>query len=566
MTNINIKNKKNIKTIMALENKKSLVQFGYGYNEATSKQAGMLSFDASAQAIYVGDGEKANLVTSRVKDATYADNILTITKIDGSTHTLNFKDVASASGTMAAFNELKETIKNINDTIDALDSSYKEADKAINDKIGTGFDSTNTVAKAIEDAKSAAIAAGTVITESDDFITLESSVGENGATTYTIGTTNVAKATDLTDVSTLLAEVKVTAEAARTEDEVNAQINAKIDTLAGSETGSDDSGFVTVTVSTSKGEVSGVTVVGNDIASAATLAQVKGRVDTFLDTTGVADTVDTLKDIQDWINGEGVNATELASEIAKIDASYKAADTTLGNRIKAVEDDYLKSADKTELTNAINGVSIVANAAAVKTATDASLALKADASSVYAKSETYTKTEVDGLVAGANTNASNAESKAKAYADAIKVNGQAQSGQNITVSGINILVGGTGNNKDASVSYAIEDLYEKVGEAANAGVQSLSVDANSSNYASVDKSTGTVSLTIKKVALKDATESKTGVADAYDVKTSIATAKSEAISTVKGSEGDASTAETVAGAKAYADEQIAANALKWNIL
>lgn len=551
---------------MALENKKSLVQFGYGYNEATSKQAGMLSFDASAQAIYVGDGEKANLVTSRVKDATYVENVLTITKIDGTTHTLNFNDVASASGTMAAFNELKTTIENINDSIADLDSSYKAADKAINDKIGGEFNSTNTVAKAIEDAKSAAIAAGTVITESDDFITLESSKGDNGAITYTIGTTNVAKASDLSDVSTLLAEVKVTAEAARTEEEVNAQISAKIDALAGSASGNDASSFVTVTVATSKGEVSGVTVVGNDIASATELARVAGRVDTFLDSKEVAGVVDTLHEINEWMETTGANATDLATSIAEEASTRAAADASLSSRIKAVEDDYLKSADKTELTNAINGVSVVANAAAVKTTTDASLALKADASSVYTKSETYTQTEVNNLVAGANSNASTAETNAKAYADAIKVNGQAQSNQNITLSGVNILVGGTGTHSDASVSAAIEDLYTEVGKAANAGVQSLSVDANSSNYASVDKSTGAVSLTIKKVALKDATESKTGVADAYDVKTSIATAKSEAISTVQGAEGDASSAATVAGAKAYADEKIAENALKWNIL
>ena len=514
---------------MALENKKNLVQFGYGYNETTSKVAGMLSFDATAQAIYVGDGDKANLVTSSVKDATYADNILTITKIDGSTYTLNFNDVASAAGTMAAFNELKTTIKNINDSIDALDTSYKAADKAINDKIGGEFNSTNTVAKAIEDAKAAAIAAGTVITESDEFITLESTTGENGATTYTIGTNNVAKASDLSDVSTLLSEVKVTAEAARTEDEVNEQITTKIDALAGSASGKDASNFVTVTVTTSKGEVSGVTVIGNDIASAAELERVAGRVDTFLDSKEVGGVVDTLHEINEWMETTGVNATNLATSIADEASARVAADNSLSSRIKAVEDDYLKSADKTELTNAINGVSVVANAAAVKTTTDASLALKADASSVYAKSETYTKTEVDGLVAGANTNASNAESNAKTYADAIKVNGQAQTEQNITLSGVNILVGGDETHQSSSVSAAIEDLYDKVGEAIDAaGVTSVSVNADSSNYASVNNSTGAVSLTIKKVALADASITNTGVADAYDVKTSIATAKSEA--------------------------------------
>lgn len=497
---------------MALENKKSLVQFGYGYNDATSKQAGMLSFDASAQAIYVGDGNKANLVTSSVKDATYADNILTITKINGDTHTLNFKDVASASGTMAAFNELKTNIKNINDSIDALDASYKATDKAINDKIGGEFDSTNTVAVAIAEAKSIA-------------------------------------------------------DAARTEDEVNTQIDAKISALGGGGDDVDDSSFVKVAVTSSNGEVTSVTVTTTNIASAAILEQVKGRVDTFLDTNGVENTVDTLKDIQAWINGDGVDATELTSAIAAEAKLREDADSSLSNRIKAVEDDYLKNADKTTLQGNIDAVSAVANAAAVKTTTDASLALKADASSVYAKSETYTKTEVDGLVSTANSNASTAETNAKTYADAIKVNGQTQSNQEITVSGVNILVGGTGTHNTASVSAAIEDLYTEVGKAIDAaGVTSVSVDTNSSNYASVDKSTGTVSLTIKKVTLADATTTKTGVADAYDVKTSIATAKSEAISAVQGAEGDASTAATVAGAKAYADAQIEANALKWNIL
>ena len=569
---LSIINKKNKKYIIIMALDKSLVQFGYGYNEATSKVAGMLSFDASAQAIYVGDGEKANLVTSNVKDVTYVDNILTITKIDGATRTLNFSDVASAAGTMAAFNELKITIKNINDSIDALDASYKAADKAINDKIGGEFTSTNTVAKAIEDAKAAAIAAGTVITESDDFITLESSKGENGATTYTIGTTNVAKATDLSDVSTLLSEVKVTAEAARTEDEVNAQIDTKINALAGSASGNDASSFVTVTVTTTKGDVSGVTVVGNDIASATTLAKVKSRVDTFLDTTGVADTVDTLKDIQAWINGEGVNATELASEIAKIDASYKAADTALSSRISTIEGDYLKNADKTTLQGNIDAVSTVANAAAVKTVTDTSLALKADKTQVATDITNAKSDAISTASNDATTKANTAESNAKAYADKIKVNGVSQSGQEVTITGLNIKVGGTGSHKDSSVDAVVEDLYAKVKTATdNAGVISFAIKNNSSNYASVDASKGNITFEIKKVAIADATESNTGVADAYDVKTSISSAKSEVV----GTSADASTAATVYGAKKLAtelnsvmDERMAVveGQLKWNVL
>lgn len=50
---------------------------------------------------------------------------------------------------------------------------------------------------------------------------------------------------------------------------------------------------------------------------------------------GISETFDTLVEIQDWINGDGVNATELASAIANEATNRQAQDTILSDRIDA---------------------------------------------------------------------------------------------------------------------------------------------------------------------------------------------------------------------------------------
>ena len=47
-----------------------------------------------------------------------------------------------------------------------------------------------------------------------------------------------------------------------------------------------------------------------------TAAAAKNRIDTFLDTEGVADVVDSLHDIKTWMDGDGVNVTELTTAIS----------------------------------------------------------------------------------------------------------------------------------------------------------------------------------------------------------------------------------------------------------
>ena len=78
--------------------------------------------------------------------------------------------------------------------------------------------------------------------------------------------------------------------------------------------------------------------VDEEVGAVATVAnEAKNRIDTFLDTEGVADTVDSLHDIKAWMDGEGVNATELTEAIAAEAKLRKDADDALDGRIDALE-------------------------------------------------------------------------------------------------------------------------------------------------------------------------------------------------------------------------------------
>lgn len=70
--------------------------------------AGKIYFETSTGLIKVATSDTAvETFGGKIKDATYSDNILTITKTDGSNLTLNFSDIASASAVMEVFKEIK---------------------------------------------------------------------------------------------------------------------------------------------------------------------------------------------------------------------------------------------------------------------------------------------------------------------------------------------------------------------------------------------------------------------------------------------------------------------------
>ena len=141
---------------------------------------------------------------------------------------------------------------------------------------------------------------------------------------------------------------------------------------------------------------------------------------------------DTLKEVADWIASDTTGAAKMQADIARLDG----ADTVDGSvkkqikdavaaeaqiaraaekqnaddidaaegRIKAIEDDYLKAADKTALQGSIDAVSAVANAAAphattyTKTEVDGLIgSAEGKLADYYKKSETYSKAEVDAM-------------------------------------------------------------------------------------------------------------------------------------------------------------------------
>ena len=156
-------------------------------------------------------------------------------------------------------------------------------------------------------------------------------------------------------------------------------------------------------------------------ASAATLAEVKADVDAFfkdaLGDTDAQQVKDTLKEIQEYINSD----VEAASAMT---ASIKEA--------KDAADDAQAAADKAQgevdaLEGVVAGVKATADAAATQVALDAEIlradaAEKANAAAIKAIADDYLKgadkTELSGLI---SAEAGTARAAEKANADAIKV-------------------------------------------------------------------------------------------------------------------------------------------------
>lgn len=142
---------------------------------------------------------------------------------------------------------------------------------------------------------------------------------------------------------------------------------------------------------------------------------------------GAPEDFDTLKEVADWIGADTTGAAQMQADIATL----KGGDTVEGSvakqvkdavaaeaeiaraaekqnaddidaaegRIKAIEDDYLKAADKQELQGNIDTVSGVANAAAPQ-------------------ATTYTKTEVDGLISTSEGKLADYYKKTETYSQA----------------------------------------------------------------------------------------------------------------------------------------------------
>lgn len=358
----------------------------YRKNVAPASPAvGAIWFNTTNKTIQIYTNTGWETYTGNINDATWENNILTITKHDGTPITLNFSDMASATvmGKMLTAVGLntdgtfKKNATNyggsatsIGGEVSAIDTQLKsvsdlvgttavatQISSAKSDLIGRSADdkTSNTIYGAKADAKAKAdLAEANAKSYTDDKLealtgTVSSTAGEkvvvsvnqaNGKVdTVTVTLDDIASASEL-------AGVKATAEAAQTASEVSTAITNAINDLDATVSDEHDPN-VKISVTETDGKLTGVTVTTADIASAATLKTVKDQVDAFFAGADISETAnqykDTLKELQTYLTEDAAAAATMAGNIAanKTDVRTLATSTVNGHAIGTVVEDKI---------------------------------------------------------------------------------------------------------------------------------------------------------------------------------------------------------------------------------
>lgn len=226
------------------------------------------------------------------------------------------------------------------------------------------FQETNTAA--IADAKAAGTAASTALgeykTANDAALAGVKATAEAATTMEAVEAKGYAVATN---VAGEIARVEglVSAEASRAdaaEKKALEDAKAYADGLAGNY---DAAGAAAAAETAAKAYADGL--AGNyDAAGAAAAAESAAKayadgIKSDLLGDDLADTFNTLKDVQDWVDTHGVEATNLSTALAAETKAREEADAALSGRIKAYEDVAATYATKSE----VEAVSAVADAA-----------------------------------------------------------------------------------------------------------------------------------------------------------------------------------------------------------
>ena len=236
-----------------------------------------------------------------------------------------------------------------------------DVDSKINTKVGElkiGGTTYDTV-KAYVDQKTSGIATdaalteltGRVITAESDIDALQAAIGEGGSVTVAIADAKKAG----TDAAADAAAAQATANSKTTMAEVEAKNYATKTEAQGYADGKD----AAIQAAKSAADAAQADVDALE-AKVGTVPEKKTVVEMISDAQVAATYDDTaLKGRVFNIEKDYLKAadkTELSNTISGIDTAYKAADTALSNRVKAIEDDHLIKADKTELATSIADV------------------------------------------------------------------------------------------------------------------------------------------------------------------------------------------------------------------
>ena len=215
------------------------IKFYKGASAPATLTAGMIWFNTKNRTIQVYTGSAWEIYTGLV-DATYANNALTITKAVGDPLVLDFSSMLGS-------------ISGLSDRLDDYDTWKAETVTPVI----TAFNANFATVKAASEANTAKLAGLTKATVKAE-ITADVAA-EAGRVDGLLATVNksiedmgvdvAANKASAADYATFKANHKTT---------VDGYIDAKINVLGGDKTGSDD--YVSVQVTTAKGEVSGVVV------------------------------------------------------------------------------------------------------------------------------------------------------------------------------------------------------------------------------------------------------------------------------------------------------------------
>ena len=449
------------------------------FRSATAPAAaelGAIWFDSASKLLKVKNATDWEVYDGgrNVIDATFTNGLLTITKASGKNVTLDFKDVASASQTMKAFEALDTAIKAAQST---ADTGVANADTA---------QSAAEAAQTTADSKIASVTGDTTVKAEtvDHAVTLSLATSDKGNVKFT-------KDADGLSANVTIPAATVTGVAA----------NDKVLSLTNK--------LVSATI-------------GLDYGNATTEALNGKKAIKLLGKEGVV--------------------------ISEIDASA------------FIKDGMIESV---KFDTQTKHVTITFNTAAGRQPIDVDLSTlvdtyKAGTGLSLANDGTFSvNTTTIATVEKANELANAAEQAAKTHANGLKENIDAYTvnGKPISKSpvldGSMIAVGGTGAHKTANLDTTVEDIYDKISDAAAGGVLSFGGQSGDITLAAASTNNGDVNLTMTGKALS---ASIVGLGSAAFTDSSEYDAHGAAAA-VLGQSTDASTEKTVYGAIALANEK-----------
>lgn len=246
----------------------------------------------------------------KVQDVVFDGSKLVIKKSDDTNVTLDFTDVASASGTTATFNLLKERLAGIDTRINGVDQTiadYKTEVASDFDDVAANFEAMNEMIGFTANGET-----DTVIKYVDAKVA-EAANGATGELTEAVNGLD-KKITDLTD--DLNDEIERAGLAEKANSDAIATEKARIDKLyAGS-----------------------IEVDGETIPDEGKSVRTIAAEEVALIVDGASESYDTLKEIADWIAAHPTDASEYNSRITKNTEDIAALTKTVGDNKTAADE------------------------------------------------------------------------------------------------------------------------------------------------------------------------------------------------------------------------------------